>query len=899
MKKKIILFCLTLLSSVMYSQNSGDLDVTFGDNGKVIVNLGNAFHEVLNQTVQSDGKIIVCGRYQNGVTTSGFIARIDNNGDLDTSFSASGIVYNTAALGFTNVTIQTSGKIVVAGYISNRVIVVRYNTDGSVDTTFATNGLFDNTLSSTNQSIRLSDFVKLDDDSMLILTNGNFFIAKLTPSGILDTTFDVDGLLSINLTVGVLRRFTFLLKQADNKFLIYGTYFTDSSLVNKFNFVARFNTNGSLDTSFNSNGYRIIDGFDIGMMQLQTDGKIVVSTTNDSSVNLYRINTNGSLDTNFDSDGLMTIAGTGNNSSKLGIQNDSKILVATRVNVGPETNYDIMVARVNTNGTLDTTFDADGKMIFNYHSLNDFNCGISLDNGKIILTGNSFFDYLTSNLCVAKLNSDGSFDTSFNGDGKTEIFIENQSNDGAQKSILLSDGKLMVFGSTFSANNYFTNPDRSPSIIRINPDGTLDSSFDNDGKLILNQQGIISEAKVLLDNKIILIAESRFGGNSRLIKLNYDGSLDTSFGTNGIATPLLSLNGLLYRNLLIMEDGKIMISGSYNTSSTSFLLLARLNNDGTIDTSFGNNGYVGVLGQNRLDGYNYNPQCLEKTNDGKFIIGGSLDNSGDFYLYRTIVCQLNADGTTDNSFDGDGLFTIDFPTNVIDYMYDMKFQNDGKILAIVNSNNSLDLRNFGLFRITQNGELDATFGTNGIVMTDVGSSESFGLCLNLSAANQDIYAAGRSTITTTDFTLLKYNPNGTLNTNFGTNGIITTDFYNTNEGIASIEITANSLYAIGSSSSLSSNTSNDFAVAKYHSTTLSSADFNTESTIEVYPNPTTGIVYLNKSHSKCQVFSIEGRLITTEFSTGQVDLGDAANGIYLFHLYDSDGNLKIQKVIKK
>jgi len=237
MKKKIILFYLSLLSSVMYCQNSGDLDVTFGDNGKVVVNLGNASHEVLNQTVQSDGKIIVCGRYQNGVTTSGFIARINNNGDLDTSFSALGIVYNTAALGFTNVTIQTSGKIVVAGYISNRVIVIRYNTDGSVDTAFAINGLFDNTLSSTNQSIRLSDFVRLDDDSMLILTNGSFVIAKLTPSGLLDTTFDVDGLLSINLTVGVLRKFTFLLKQADNKFLIYGTYFTDTSLVNKFNFL--------------------------------------------------------------------------------------------------------------------------------------------------------------------------------------------------------------------------------------------------------------------------------------------------------------------------------------------------------------------------------------------------------------------------------------------------------------------------------------------------------------------------------------------------------------------------------------------------------------------------------------------------------------------------------------
>ncbi|MCX6198776.1 MAG: delta-60 repeat domain-containing protein [Bacteroidetes bacterium] len=303
-------------------------------------------------------------------------------GSLDLSFNGTGIV--TTAVGISEdqanaVAIQTDGKIVVVGSrvlgFSTDFSVLRYNTNGSLDNTFGTAGIVATNFGTADEVARA---VAIQTDGKIVVagygTIGsklNFTIARYQTNGSLDSTFGTNG--KQNTAIGIYNDFaTAIAIQTDGKILVTGytqtngfSYFTDFAMV-------RYTTNGTLDNNFGTGGIVTTDFasiFDYAMaIALQTDGKIVLageSSTNPGDIDfaIARYNTDGSLDTTFDSDGkLITDFGNHNDeASSVAIQTDGKIVA------GGFTNDSVVVAglfavtRYNTNGTLDTTFDHDGR----------------------------------------------------------------------------------------------------------------------------------------------------------------------------------------------------------------------------------------------------------------------------------------------------------------------------------------------------------------------------------------------------------------------------------------------------------------------------------------------------------------------------------------------------------
>lgn len=387
----------------------------------------------------------------------------DDSITLDTSRIAEAAAVNTAPTfneagtgkvitsfgsgGGRSVAIQTDGKILVAGSNNGDFAIARYNTDGSLDTTITTDfgNYFDSGYS-----------VTLQKDGKMLLAgsdNDNFALARYNADGSLDTSFNDDGKVTTDLS-GYYDFGSSVILQNDGKILVAGGGNDDFALV-------RYNADGSLDTSFNDDGKVTtkFGGYDYGhSVTLQTDGKILVAGFSSSDFAIARYDRDGNLDTSFDSDGKVTTSFSSNYDYgySVTLQADGKILVAG------SGNGDFALARYNTDGSLDTSFDNDGKVITDFGIESGSGQSVTLQkDGKILVAGSNNGDF-----AIARYNTDGSLDISFDGDGKVTTDLGND-NDNGYSVALQNDGKILVAGE--SDNNF--------ALVRYNVNGSLDTSF--------------------------------------------------------------------------------------------------------------------------------------------------------------------------------------------------------------------------------------------------------------------------------------------------------------------------------------------------------------------------------------------------------------------------------------
>ncbi|MFT6765834.1 MAG: putative delta-60 repeat protein [Alteromonas naphthalenivorans] len=205
---------------------------------------------------------------------------------------------------------------------------------------------------------------------------------------------------------------------------------------------------GTLDGSFGGGDGKVttnINGGDIAYgVAIQSDGKIVVVGESNSSFGVARYNTDGSLDTSFDTDGFLTTNfGSVDAAYGVAIQSDGKIVVSGN------SGNDFAVARYNTDGSLDTTFDTDGKLTTDIGSSStDVAYGVAIQaDGKIVVVGDNGSDF-----AVVRYNTDGSLDTTFDTDGKLTTDIGTATADTARAVTIQTDGKIVVVGR--SANDF-------------------------------------------------------------------------------------------------------------------------------------------------------------------------------------------------------------------------------------------------------------------------------------------------------------------------------------------------------------------------------------------------------------------------------------------------------------
>ncbi len=361
---------------------------------------------------------------------------------------------------------------------------------------------------------------------------------------------------------------------------------------------------------------------------------------------------------------LTTDFGSRDEGYSITLQTDGKILVAG--SGGSDSGGDFALARYNADGSLDTSFDGDGKLTTDFGSY-DRGQSITLQpDGKILVAGIARNSSSGDDFAIARYNADGSLDTSFDGDGKlTTDFGE----DNRGYSITLQpDGKILVAGSSgwFGGGDF--------ALARYNADGSLDTSFDGDGKLTTDLRS--GNSITLQPDGKILVAGDAYNGNDNnfaLARYNADGGLDPSFDGDGKLTTDFFGSSDYGNSITLQTDGKILVAGSaYNSiGGSSDFALARYNANGSLDTSFDGDGKLTT----DFGSYDDYGQSITLQPDGKILVAGStFRNSGNFAMAR-----YNANGSLDTSFDGDGKLTTDFRSD--DRGYSITLQPNGKILV--------------------------------------------------------------------------------------------------------------------------------------------------------------------------------------------------------------------------
>ena len=275
-----------------------------------------------------------------------------------------------------------------------------------------------------------------------------------------------------------------------------------------------------------------------------------------------------------------------------------------------------------------------------------------------------------------------------------------------------------------------------------------------------------------------------------LARYNTDGTLDATFGSGGKVTTYTTAYYFSIgsaKAVAIQSDGKIVVAGYiYNSpqhvsSNQHDFALVRYNTDGTLDATFGSGGIVVTALRPGKDNNDMDyAHAVAIQADGKIVAAGSTgphpNGSYDPKAVTTdnfALVRYNTNGTLDTSFGAGGIVTADIGTNN-DKAYAVAIQSDGKIVAAGYAYSSVSNANFALARFNTNGTLDANFGTAGKVTTDIGTGESYAYGVAIQSDGKIVAAGVKNGYY---FALVRYNTNGTLDTTFGTGGMVTTTNY--------------------------------------------------------------------------------------------------------------------------
>jgi uncharacterized delta-60 repeat protein len=385
--------------------------------------------------------------------------------------------------------------------------------------------------------------------------------------------------------------------QADGKLVVVGQTYTNNDYTGEDFAVARYNSNGSLDTTFGTNGKVTTDFPGLAAVAssvvIQPDGKILVAGgafpnfTFLGDFKLVRYNSNGSLDTTFGVGGIVTTSfpGQGSYAFALALQPDGKILAAGTdfVNFSSDdsSNTDFALERYNPDGTPDTTFGGgDGQVTTDFDGFNDDAFSILVQpDGKLVAVGSAKNPATYYDFAAVRYLANGTIDTTFGVAGKVRTDFGHADLDQARSAVLQPDGKIIAVG-TESFNNTLS---QFFALARYNANGTLDTTFSGDGKASIDFGSFDQTAyKVLLqpDGKIITAGYPNTESSDSdflVARSNSDGSPDVTFGVNGqVRTSFGDLNGGAY-GAVLQPDGKIVAVGfnATNTSNFAEFALAR------------------------------------------------------------------------------------------------------------------------------------------------------------------------------------------------------------------------------------------------------------------------------------------------------------------------------------
>jgi uncharacterized delta-60 repeat protein len=407
-------------------------------------------------------------------------------GDLDPTFGTGGMV--TSDLNHSTdianaVAVEADGKLVVVGtsykhndFTGEDFVVTRYNTDGTLDNAFGAGG---RARTDFPGLAAVPSSLVIQPDGKIVVAGGafplftflgDFRVVRYNPNGSLDTSFGDGGIVTTRFPEGSYASAVAL--QPDGKIIAAGTFFVDFNPGESSNTdfaLARYNPDGTLDATFGNGGLVSTDFFgqedDAFSVLIQPDGKIVAVGSANNPANYYdfaaaRYLSDGPLDTTFGVAGKVnTDFGSRNfdRAQSAALQPDGRIVAAGFAISRNGSAQNFAVARYTSNGVLDTTFSRDGKMQIDFGSCCQSAYKVLLQSdGKIITVGYANTESPDSDFLLARLNPRGSLDTTFGVGGKVRTSFGDL-NGGANGAALQSDGKIVAVGFQATFSNQWTN----------------------------------------------------------------------------------------------------------------------------------------------------------------------------------------------------------------------------------------------------------------------------------------------------------------------------------------------------------------------------------------------------------------------------------------------------------
>jgi uncharacterized delta-60 repeat protein len=467
--------------------------------------------------------------------------------------------------------------------------------------------------------------------------------------GVLDSTFGTGGKDTTAVGSGDDEGHSSAL-QSDGKIVVAGSTYNGT---NKDFALVRYKTNGSRDSTFGTNGIvttSISASQDIAYsVAIQTDGKIVVAGIRyDGSMYylvLARYDTNGILDNSFDSDGKVLTYLPADILGQVGlcIQPDGKIVAVAG-------NGDFIVARFNSDGSYDNTFGNAG-VVYSDFGNNEYGKTIAIQSdGKILAAGRSADATYMDDFIVARYLSNGALDNTFGTDGKVKINM-GSGHESVTSIAIQNNGNIILAG-------YTGNPNTDFAMLQLTGTGTLDYNFGTAGKIISDlssgESDQIHSIAIQTDGKI-LAAGQRWYGYFALVRYTNSGALDNTFGTNGIVITSFGIGYSYGTSVLIQSDNKIVVTGTKGGSSESDFGLARYSSgilsgidEQTSENSFSlfpnpaTNNFSLQLNPEfktknaRLEIYNMHGEKVYEQKIEEQITNINLDSSAGIYFVRVI-----------------------------------------------------------------------------------------------------------------------------------------------------------------------------------------------------------------------------------------------------------------------
>jgi uncharacterized delta-60 repeat protein len=625
----------------------GALDETFGVAGFVRVPIGyRAQADTLE--VQADGKVIVVGQAHTTVASGTgfiqpFVLRLLPSGELDPSFGEQGVVVLAQVASFSGSALQSDGKILAVGGASGQLQMVRLTAAGMLDSTFGTAGV--------------------------VMQSGDVAVGSLVARDITTTS--------------------------SGQIVVVGQTTKDLGDV----LVFRYSSNGTPDDSFGTKG-RVVTAlgsqYDIGnAVEVGSDGSIwVVGRATDTSQPcgafgcpvagvVLRYDSSGDLDPAFGGgDGWVTIGG---ELTQVSVLDDGRLLA---------TGSGKIVALL-PDGTPDDTFGTAGvSSVFNF-----VRAAIAPDGETVLVARAEDQAAQQAELIATRVDPFGMADPDYGVAGSAR-FGSGGMADMALNVVEGSAQTLLVLGTT---QRFYPLP-TTFSVSRHAGDGTLDSSFGDDGFITLKSMVYGAELLHTADGKILAVGTSvplatwLFGVH----RLDANGLHDETFGTAGVAEEaLIDQGGSHARAAALQTDGKLVVAGYVIASNNSDLALLRLDTEGAPDATFGTDGRVIVDAGLQLEQLH----DVALTSSGQIVAVGS----GGLQGASVLLGRWNEDGSPDETFGEGGLAKPTLAAGV--FLDDLALQPDGKLLVAGYRRGPSGLI---VARFLEDGSLDPSFANGGI-----------------------------------------------------------------------------------------------------------------------------------------------------------------------------------------